>query len=197
MYPKPDVGQVEVAGHAQQVARLGAAVALNQDAALQSASWGLGQVMGENYAGLNYASVDDMVAAMTASEDGQLQAVVQFILGKGLQTALQQQDWATYAHGYNGPDYAKNNYDTRLASAYARFSVAASAPDLTARAGQVYLFLLGYNPQGIDGLPGNNTLTALHNFQAAQGLALTPGIDAGVVATLAAAMPAPVDLSLT
>jgi N-acetylmuramidase/Putative peptidoglycan binding domain len=183
-------------GGAQQYARLGSAVALNQEAALQSASWGLGQVMGENFAESGFSSVDAMVTGMCASEDQQLDAVVGFITSHGLQTALQAQDWATYAHGYNGPNYAQNAYDTKLAHYYALFSGSTSAPDLTVRAAQVYLLFLGFNPQGIDGQLGANTLTALHNFQSNNGQPLTAGIDAGVVATLAAAMPAAGNLSL-
>jgi hypothetical protein len=40
-----------------------------------------------------------------------------------------------------------------------------------------------------NGQVGSHTLTALHNFQSSNGLALRPGIDAGVVATLTAALP--------
>ena len=35
--------------------------------------------------------------------------------------ALQKQDWATFAKLYNGPAYKKNNYDSKLANAYARY----------------------------------------------------------------------------
>jgi len=29
-------------------------------------------------------------------------------------------NWATFASGYNGPQYKKNDYDTRLEAAYSR-----------------------------------------------------------------------------
>ena len=166
-------------------------------AALQSASWGLGQVMGENATSVGYDSVQDMVRDAAASEDGQLDAVVGFILHKGLQGALQNQQWADYASVYNGSDYAKNHYDTNLAQAYGFYQDPAKQPDLTVRGAQLTLLLLGFNPNGIDGVLGAGTLTALHNFQSRQQMPLTPGIDADVIAALGAALPAAPSLELS
>lgn len=182
---------------AAQYPRLGRAVALDQDAALKSASWGLGQVMGENFAVAGFADVGSMVTAMAASEDAQLAAVVGFITANRLDKALQNQDWAGYARGYNGASYAKNSYDTKLAQSYATLKAGTSVPDLTVRTAQLYLLFLGYNPMGVDGQVGSHTLTALHNFQSANGQALTTGIDDGVVAALTAALPSAADLSFT
>jgi hypothetical protein len=197
----PDISNAQPGGYgpsgAAQYGRLAQAVALDQDAALQSASWGLGQVMGENYGRIGFASVQAMVTAMCSSEDLQLTAVAAFIAAGGLQTALQKQNWAAYARGYNGPNYASNNYDSRLAKFYSDFSDGTTSPDLTIRAAQLYLLYLGFNPQGVDGLLGAHTLTALHNFQSANHLSLTTGIDASVVASLVSALPSTVNLSLT
>jgi hypothetical protein len=200
----PDVSNPVAGGYGpggdSQYPRLGKAYGLDpsaQDAALKSASWGLGQVLGSNFLMVGFASVEDMVTAMAASEDQQLQAVVNFILANKLENALQTQDWATYASHYNGADYAKNHYDTNLAQAYALYQDATKLPDLTVRAAQLILFLLGFNPSGIDGSAGPNTLTALHNFQSQQQLPLTPTIDADVLATLVAALPAAPDLALS
>jgi N-acetylmuramidase len=183
-----------------QYSRLGKAYGLDpsaQDAALKSTSWGLGQVLGLNASSVGYQSVRDMVAAMAASEDQQLKAVVSFILTNKLQNALQTQNWAAYAAGYNGENYAQNHYDTNLAETHALYQDPSQLPDLTIRAGQLALFLLGYDPKGIDGAIGPNTLTALHNFQSKQQIPLTTGIDSGVLATLTAALPAPAQLSLS
>jgi N-acetylmuramidase len=196
----PDISNAQPGGYgrggAAQYSRLGEAVALDEDAALQSASWGVGQVMGENFAMVGFASVNEMVAAMCDSEDAQLAAVVSFITSKGLQTALQTQDWATYAKGYNGPNYAQRSYDLHLATYYSYFNNGGLLPDLTIRAAQTCLFFLGFDPKGIDGLIGKNTLTALHEFQNEQGIPLTTGIDAGVMAILFGALPVAADLSL-
>ncbi len=209
----PDVSNPQPGGYGAsgdfQYTRLGKAFSINpadpvdqfvpsptRSAALASASWGLGQVLGTNAASVGFATIQDMVAAMSASEDGQLQAVVGFIQANKLEPALQNRDWATYAEKYNGHDYAKNQYDTKLAQAYALYQDATKTPDLTIRAGQLLLLLLGFNPTGIDGSIGPNTLTALHNFQSQQQLSLTTGIDASVLATLTAALPAAPNLSL-
>jgi len=146
---------------------------------------------------VGFVSVQDMVTAMADSEDAQLQAVVGFIQANNLQAPLQQQDWATYARRYNGPSYAKNQYDTKLAQAYALFQDATKVPDLNVRAGQLLLLLLGFNPGGVDGALGPKTLAALNSFQSQQGLPLTTGIDASVVASLTAALPAAPNLSLS
>jgi hypothetical protein len=210
----PDVSNPVAGGYGAsgdfQYTRLGKAYSLNpadppdpsvptptRSAALASASWGLGQVLGTNANSVGFATIQDMVAAMTGSEDGQLQAVVGFIQANNLEPALRQQDWVTYAEKYNGSNYAKNQYDTKLAQAYALYRDATKLPDLTVRAGQLLLLLLGFNPSGVDGAIGPNTLTALHNFQSQQQLTLTTGIDADVVTALTAALPSAPNLSLT
>ena len=102
--------------------RLEAASALDRDAALQSASWGMFQIMGFNYKQAGYTSVQDFVKAMYASEDEQLMAFVNFIKSQKLDSKLQARDWAGFAKAYNGPGYAANQYDKKLADAYKRFS---------------------------------------------------------------------------
>jgi N-acetylmuramidase/Putative peptidoglycan binding domain len=183
------------ASGAAQYPRLGEAAALAQDAALQSASWGLGQVMGENFALGGYAGVEAMVADMCSSEDAQLAMMVEFIVHNNLAAALQTHNWAAYAHGYNGPNYAAQQYDVRLANAWAAFS-AGQPPHQGVRTAQVLLNYLGFNVAVVDGEIGPNTLTSLHAFQSAQGVALTQTIDAAVLASLAAALPPPANLLL-
>jgi hypothetical protein len=200
----PEISNPQPGGYGKsgdfQYTRLGDAYSLDlstQEAALQSTSWGMGQILGVNAASAGYASVYEMVSAMAASEDQQLQSVVNFILAKDLQHSLQAQQWAAYARGYNGADYATNLYDTKLAQAHAFYQDAAKLPDLTVRAAQLVLFLLGYLPGGIDGIVGPSTLKALLNFQNAQRLPITPGIDPGVLASLIAALPPAPQLSLS
>ncbi|GAC1433647.1 MAG: hypothetical protein NVSMB62_29780 [Acidobacteriaceae bacterium] len=183
-------------GGVSQYARLAEAVACDQDAALQSASWGLGQVMGMHFNDLGFASIDDMITAMCASEDQQLAASVAFILNNKLAKFLQAQDWTNYALHYNGRDFAKNRYDTRLSAAHTRFSDG-PIPDLDVRIAQACLQFLGFSPKGIDGVVGSNTLLALHNFQTSAGLPLTADINATVAGQLLAALPAPANLPLT
>ena len=55
-------------------------------------------------------------------EDRHLQAFCAFVTARGLADALARRDWAAFARGYNGPAYAANRYDARLAQAYAAAS---------------------------------------------------------------------------
>jgi len=182
-------------GGENQYTRLAQAYALDAEAALKSASWGLGQILGSHATDIGYASVDDMVTAMACSEDKQLEAIVRFIKWHHLETTLQQRDWAAYAKAYNGANYAENQYDAKLSTAYAMFTDPSKRPDLTVRTTQMYLYLLGYDPHGVDGSMGAHTLTALHNFQVAQQQALSTEIDEVVLSSLVTALPAAADLS--
>lgn len=102
--------------------RLEQAVALDRDAALQSASWGLFQIMGMNYAYCGCSSIQDFVNKMCQSEQMQLQLFLKFIQSKNLIPYLKAHAWEKFASAYNGPAYKKNNYDVKLANAYLKFS---------------------------------------------------------------------------
>lgn len=82
---------------AHQHARLARARVLDEAAALESASWGLGQVMGFNARLVGFADVRAMVAAMEAGEDAQLSAMVAYIRATGLAPALARGDWRAFA----------------------------------------------------------------------------------------------------
>src|SRR5215469_13211894 len=85
---------------AAQYDRLARAIDKDRGAALQSASWGLGQIMGMNFGNAGFANVEDMVAAMVDSEDQQLLAMGNFLTKTGLAAALQAHNWAGFARGY-------------------------------------------------------------------------------------------------
>lgn len=102
--------------------RLKAACAIDETAALKSASWGLGQVLGENNIAAGYSTVQAMVEAMKADEELQLLASVNFIKANKLDDNLRNHDWAGFAKGYNGSGYKKNAYDTKLANAFRKWS---------------------------------------------------------------------------
>ena len=81
-------------GDTHQYDRLAAAISLDRDAALQSASWGLGQIMGMNFQAAGFDSAEDMVTAMVESEDRQLLASAKFIKRQhGMADALKDHDW--------------------------------------------------------------------------------------------------------
>lgn len=98
--------------------RLAEAIALDRTAALKSASWGAFQIMGFNHKSAGFADVEAYVKAMVSGQGAQLDAFVAFIKASNLDDELIRKDWAGFARGYNGPDYAKNNYDKKLAAAF-------------------------------------------------------------------------------
>jgi hypothetical protein len=110
-------------GGAAEYMRLASAELIDAGAAWESASWGAFQVMGNNWERLGYSGVDDFVARMENSEADQLDAFVRFVAADtGLLSALKGKKWATFAKGYNGPDYARNLYDAKLAQAYQKYA---------------------------------------------------------------------------
>ena len=100
--------------------RFNAAVALDPVAALQSTSFGLFQIMGFNHERCGFADAADMLRAFAKGEPEQLDGFVEFVRFSGLADELQQKRWADFARLYNGPGYAANRYDTKLAAAFAR-----------------------------------------------------------------------------
>lgn len=102
--------------------RLSQALLIDETAALKSASWGLGQIMGFNHKAAGYNTVQAMVQAFMDDEEEQLKAAVNFIKTNKLDDELRAHNWSGFARGYNGPGYAKNKYDTKLAEAYRKWS---------------------------------------------------------------------------
>ncbi|MGY2295020.1 N-acetylmuramidase domain-containing protein [Pseudomonas yamanorum] len=101
--------------------RLAMARLIDDTAALESASWGAFQIMGFHWKRLGYASVQDFVEAMSAGESQQFDAFTRFIeTDPALHKALKARKWAEFAKLYNGPDYLRNLYDTKLQRAYER-----------------------------------------------------------------------------
>ncbi|CAG0965881.1 MAG: N-acetylmuramidase family protein [Rhizobiaceae bacterium] len=115
-------------------AMLERATAIDRRAALESTSWGIGQVMGAHWDWLGYASVDDLVAEARSGAAGQARLMARFISRAGLRPALRAHDWPAFARGYNGAGYKANGYHTKMAEAYRRFA----AMDLGGRAPVAY-----------------------------------------------------------
>ena len=105
---------------AERWAQLEQAYALAPEEALQSASYGRFQVLGQNFPNLGMANAHDYVAKLARSEKDQLEAFEGFVRANGLADELQRKDWAGFASRYNGPGYAANAYDTKMAQAYQR-----------------------------------------------------------------------------
>lgn len=123
LYPTWNPAAVKPLYKADQYKRLEKAMAINRNAALKSASWGAFQIMGFNYMGCGYTNVNDFVTAQN-DEFNQLQSFCNYLKSTHLYVNLQHLDWKGFARGYNGPDYIRNQYDTRLAKAYEGFKQA-------------------------------------------------------------------------
>jgi len=165
------------------------AAGIDRPAALRSASWGLGQVMGFNHRRAGHADIEAFVEAMARSEADQLAAMACFIAGGSLIHALRKQDWAAFARGYNGSGYAQNRYDQKLAIACRKHKRVAERPGaIIALAGQPLatrggmralqraLRAGGQDPGQIDGYWGAKTLAATRSFQVRIGLKVPHGV---------------------
>lgn len=111
------------AGGAAEWERLQLAISLHRDAAIESASWGMFQIMGFHWQALGFASASDWQTAMQRSEVDHLTALCRFIQqDPAMHKALQGRKWADFARRYNGPAFKDNDYDTKLAKAYSHFA---------------------------------------------------------------------------
>ena len=167
---------------AHQYDRLMIALQLDEAAALQSASWGLGQIMGSHFAKLDYSTPVEMVETFARSEGEQLKAIAKFLMAEGLIDVLRKKDWAEFARVYNGPNYAINRYDEKLAKYYEIYSNG-PLPDLKVRAAQLYLVYNGFQI-AVDGTFGSATSEALRGYQIKNDLSVTGQLDEVTAAAL-------------
>lgn len=124
------------------------AVGLDVDAAFSAASYGAFQIMGENYRVCGFNSSFEFVLAQCQTEGAQLISFVNFVKGNRLDDALRNSRWAEFARGYNGSAYAANQYDTKLAQAFAREHAADQAVALSGTCKVTALINLRDAPNG-------------------------------------------------
>lgn len=108
-------------GRARENYRLAMAKQIHEACAIESASFGLFQIMGSHWKALGYPSAQDFEQQMSESELKQTDAFIRFISLKGNQRiihALKNKDFRLFARLYNGPNYAKNNYDQKIEALY-------------------------------------------------------------------------------
>lgn len=108
--------------------RLIDAMKIDPEAALKSASWGLGQVMGENYKQVGFDNVFDMVNAACEDAENHLVMMVNFLVTNhidddmrtlaALKRPTTPADCAPIVRVYNGSRYAENDYHTKFAKAH-------------------------------------------------------------------------------
>ena len=119
LYPKWE--KKHYLGGIREYERLEKVRMINVEAANASASWGMFQIMGFNYAACGCKSMEEFVQAMCESEVRQLELFANFIRLNKMDMSLKDLDWAGFAKRYNGPLYAENKYDAKLAAAYQKF----------------------------------------------------------------------------
>ena len=78
----------------------------NKNAAMESTSIGLGQIMGFHYKRLGFKTVGEMWDDAKASLENQVRQICKFIqTDKNLLKAIKNKDWNTIASIYNGSGY--------------------------------------------------------------------------------------------
>jgi hypothetical protein len=150
------------------------AEALDETAAIESCSWGLGQVMGANWKDLGYNSAKDLMLS-AATVDGQVDMIIRFLNRNGLMEKLRKKDWKGFASGYNGSSYRKNAYDKKLGQAYQKYLNPQTNDVINAPVDEILLVQKMLNEVGgyqllVDGKLGISTNTALRDFQLKNGL---------------------------
>lgn len=166
-----------------QYERLAAAMALAPEKALNSTSWGLGQVMGFNFDKTHSSNAGQMIEKMVHSENEQLACTIGFMQTTGCIEHLQTKNWTKFAARYNGPNYAVNQYAKRLEAAYATYTHG-GMPTLQVRTLQSYLIFLNYQPGPVDGVLGKFTRDAMNLFQAREHLPVTQSPDSATLERL-------------
>lgn len=117
----PRWGALPYGKESDQYPKLEKALKIDETAALKSCSWGMFQVLGENHRICGYDTVQAFVLAMMEDEENHLAACIQFLIANHLDDDLRAHRWEILARGYNGPGYKKNQYDSKLTAAYAKW----------------------------------------------------------------------------
>ncbi|RYC29017.1 DUF3380 domain-containing protein [Lichenibacterium minor] len=161
---------------------------VDENAAYRSVSMGLGQIMGFNAAHAGYATAHAMYDAFR-DLDAQCRAIVAVLPALGVLQPLKDHDWVTTATRYNGPGERHNEYDAKLASAYAHWRFALNTGQTAppehglglwsrgpeVRTLQTSLCAAGL-PTVVDGIYGPKTAMNVAAFQLAHGMPSTQGI---------------------
>ncbi len=113
-------------GGLREYERLDRAVSIHRAAALESASWGIFQVMGYHATSIGWPDIDAFVRDMYTHERQHLRAFGGYVRANNLIEALKNRDWTAFARGYNGSGYEQNRYHLKLAQACARYETGAS-----------------------------------------------------------------------
>lgn len=110
-------------GGAGEWARFDKAQKMHREAAIMSTSWGAGQIMGFHFKALGFATAQDFLNENFKGEAEQIEILLKFLFrNPAIYAALKARRWADFARLYNGPKYAENKYDIKLAASFKKFS---------------------------------------------------------------------------
>jgi len=163
-------------GGALEYDRLAEAVALNETAALKSASWGLFQIMGFNHKAAGFPTVQMFVEAIKDDDDADMAAFIGFVRNNPVMLkALRNHDDRTFALLYNGPGQV-DYYADKISAAREHYatSTEAAPSSATLRRGMngrnvmALQLALGFDP--VDGVFGPKTEAAVKAIQSERGL---------------------------
>lgn len=95
-------------------------------AAFMSVSMGKFQVMGFHYKILGFKTPWDMLLSLVSEESNHYNLLVKYIIANNLKSAFLKingsaENCVPFAKGYNGSQYAKFNYDVKIAKACLKF----------------------------------------------------------------------------
>jgi hypothetical protein len=102
-------------------------IRLNIDAGFAACSYGKFQILGEHAIACGYPHSASFAFAQAYDERTQLRCFEEFLNDNGLLIFLREGIWTKFAARYNGPAYAKNRYDVKLAQAVRQFERRAAA----------------------------------------------------------------------
>lgn len=177
LYPKSQAGRWRQIEEGQALcARHG----VSDVAAFESASYGVGQVLGEHWDDLGFASFSDFYSLMMSGAAGQIEIMCRYIVRNGLLDELQEGRWPAFFRGYNGPAWQRNGYDKAIEAALPLYGAGRAEPDGMLRMGakgarvrelQALLVRAGHEVR-VDSDFGPATKAAVQAFQKANGLAV-------------------------
>lgn len=98
--------------------RLAEAVKIHE-CAWNCASYGMFQILGSNHRACGFNTTQDFISYLKTGQEAHVDTFLKFVSSDIRKLkALKSKDWAMFARLYNGPAYAQNKYDAKLANAY-------------------------------------------------------------------------------
>lgn len=112
--------------------RLIRAMAIDEEKALMSASWGLTQILAQWHADCGYATPQAMVTSFMDDAENHLNATVKLLVAWKIDDDLRAHRWLAVAAVWNGPAHAKHNYAGRMKAAFDKWRKIRDTPWSTA-----------------------------------------------------------------